>query len=124
MELLQSYRWPGNVRELANAVERAVILSRGQVLRPAAFLGHFDDAQPEATYRGERVKQDLGPQPTSEPAILAPESSFDLEELEGRAIQRALAATGGNRVRAAKLLGISERTLRNKLKAAKSTEPS
>ena len=40
---------------------------------------------------------------------------FDLDEIERRAIVRALAATGGNRTRAAKLLGISERTLRNKL---------
>ncbi|MFL5518255.1 MAG: helix-turn-helix domain-containing protein, partial [Gemmatimonadales bacterium] len=44
-----------------------------------------------------------------------PDVPFDLDALERRAIARALEATGGNRVRAAKLLGISERTLRNKL---------
>ncbi|MGH7629894.1 MAG: response regulator [Gemmatimonadales bacterium] len=46
---------------------------------------------------------------------------FDLDELERRAIDRALKATGGNRTRAAKLLGISERTLRNKLNGPKVT---
>jgi DNA-binding NtrC family response regulator len=45
--------------------------------------------------------------------------AFNLDELERHAIQRALVATGGNRTRAAKLLGISERTLRNKLNGPK-----
>jgi DNA-binding NtrC family response regulator len=44
-----------------------------------------------------------------------PSDPYNLDELERQAIQRALVATGGNRTRAAKLLGISERTLRNKL---------
>ncbi|HET8625612.1 MAG TPA: helix-turn-helix domain-containing protein [Gemmatimonadales bacterium] len=46
---------------------------------------------------------------------------FNLDELEKKAIVRALAATGGNRARAAKLLGISERTLRNKLNFPRAT---
>ncbi len=49
--------------------------------------------------------------------------SLDLEELEAATIQRALVVTGGNRTRAAKLLGISERTLRNKLNSPKQTTP-
>jgi DNA-binding NtrC family response regulator len=110
VQLLQRYAWPGNVRELANAVERAVILSRGTVLLPGAFDDQLRDA-------GE---------PVSPPALVpsvgqagAPAAAeplpFDLDEIERRAIVRALEATGGNRTRAAKLLGISERTLRNKL---------
>jgi DNA-binding NtrC family response regulator len=49
------------------------------------------------------------------PVPSAASESFNLDELERLAIIRALQATGGNRTRAAKLLGISERTLRNKL---------
>jgi len=57
------------------------------------------------------------------PAAIPPkdEPVFDLDELERRAIERALAATGGNRTRAARLLGISERTLRNRLNQPKPT---
>jgi DNA-binding NtrC family response regulator len=53
------------------------------------------------------------------PEGLPPVPIYNLDELERRAIERALAATGGNRTRAAKLLGISERTLRNKLNGPK-----
>ena len=57
-----------------------------------------------------------GDVPLMPAAVPADETAFDLEVLERRAILRALEATGGNRTRASKLLGISERTLRNKLK--------
>src|SRR4029450_5135558 len=82
IQLLQRHSWPGNVRELANAIERAVILSRGTVLHPAAF-----------------------DQPLREGGNPADAQLFDLDEIERRAIDRALEATGGNRTRAAKLLG-------------------
>jgi DNA-binding NtrC family response regulator len=112
LAVLQAYPWPGNVRELSNAVERAVILSRGGALRPSDFQGHLD--HPDG---GLAVALPAGDQPLELPARQAPEpdAPFDLDSLERRAILRALEATGGNRVRAAKLLGISERTLRNKL---------
>jgi DNA-binding NtrC family response regulator len=90
LDLLQRYSWPGNVRELANAVERAVLLCRENALQPRDF---------------DRPIQDAGT------------PAYNLEAIERRAIERALTATGGNRTRAAKLLGISERTLRNKLNA-------
>jgi DNA-binding NtrC family response regulator len=115
IELLLRHSWPGNVRELANVVERAVILSRGGVLRPEAFQGIIEAVVPRPT-----------PPPTVGAVTAAAAASgtlvadaapepFDLDELERMAIGRALVATGGNRTRAAKLLGISERTLRNKL---------
>jgi two-component system, NtrC family, response regulator HydG len=90
LDLLQRYAWPGNVRELANAVERAVLLCRGNVLQPGDFDRPIQDAAAPA---------------------------YNLDAIERLAIERALAATGGNRTRAARLLGISERTLRNKLNA-------
>ena len=86
-EALRALSWKGNVRELANAVERAVILCRTGRLTPDLF--------PETT--------------------AAAAEGFDLKELGRTAIRRALVATNGNRTRAARLLGISERTLRNKL---------
>jgi len=111
LALLQSYEWPGNVRELANAMERAVILARGGPLRPAEVLSHLDHGPPASAAPGQ-VGRDVT------------DTSFDLDTLEHRAILRALEATGGNRVRAAKLLGISERTLRNKLKVARPPQAS
>ncbi|MBA3346101.1 MAG: sigma-54-dependent Fis family transcriptional regulator [Gemmatimonadales bacterium] len=115
MQLLQRYSWPGNVRELANAIERAVILSRGSVLQPSAFDGHLQEAGAAA-----EVSRTAAPAPAP-PAAADPAEPlpFDLDAVERRAIERALEATRGNRTRAAKLLGISERTLRNKLNIPK-----
>jgi DNA-binding NtrC family response regulator len=95
---LRAYPWPGNVRELQNAVERAVILSP-----PDGGLkaDDFPSAAP----------------PSAEEAILPQGGLITLDELEKRAIIEALRRTGGNRTHAATALGISIRTLRNKLAA-------
>lgn len=114
MDLLMLHSWPGNVRELANAVERAVILSRGNPLRPDVFHGMLDSAVRPAAPAPPGITVPATAQPA--PATVADGSAaFNLDALERVAIQRALVATGGNRSKAAKLLGISERTLRNKL---------
>ena len=89
-----AWRWPGNVRELANALERAAILADGDVIAA-------DDLRLDA------------------PASAAPSQAVDLRplvDLEREAIERALRAVGGNRRRAAEILGIGERTLYDKLK--------
>lgn len=101
-EALMAKPWLGNIRELENAVGRAVILSRGGRLTPDAFA---EPAPPRGD--GGRGAETKAPAETPE--------TLDLRELERIAIQRALARTGGHRSRAAELLGISERTLRNKL---------
>jgi two-component system response regulator HydG len=111
VQLLQRFSWPGNVRELANSIERAVILCRGNVLLPSAFDDQLGDADGPAALPAAAVPNVAR---AGEPVAAEP-LPFDLDELERRAIVRALEATGGNRTRAAKLLGISERTLRNKL---------
>jgi two-component system response regulator HydG len=101
MDHLVRQPWPGNIRELQNAVERAVILRRNDRLTPDVF------ALPRAAGT---------PAPAAAAAGQAgAELPLDLGELERIAIGRALAKTGGHRSRAAELLGISERTLRNKL---------
>jgi len=108
MDLLQQYDWPGNVRELGNAVERAVILSRGDTLLPEAFAGTLDGA-------ARQTKENTTVTAEHEGDIRIPAGVFNLGEVERILIDGALRETGGNRTRAAKLLGISERTLRNKL---------
>jgi DNA-binding NtrC family response regulator len=106
LDSLQRYPWPGNVRELANAVERAVILCRGSTLQLADFDRQIRDA----------AAHPLRPAMVDLTATGAAEATdYNLDAIERMAIERALAATGGNRTRAARLLGISERTLRNKL---------
>lgn len=93
LKKLQDHSWPGNVRELENVLQRAVLLSDNPVLEPEDL--EFDPVDPS---------QDAAPLPL-----------MSLEEMERRMIQKALADTDGNRTRAAHILGISVRTLRNKL---------
>jgi len=90
-----------------------VILSRGGVLQPAAFQGVLEAAGrlPEGPAWRAPPGRPGSPEMAEEP--------FDLQEIERRAIRRALLATNNNRTRAARLLGISERTLRNKLNGRK-----
>jgi DNA-binding NtrC family response regulator len=107
LERLMKRRWLGNVRELANAVERAVILCRSGRLAPDSFGPDVFDTPASA------APASAPDAPAAAPAVL--ESTLKLKEIERWAIERALAATGGHRSRAADLLGISERTLRNKL---------
>jgi len=109
MEALRERTWPGNVRELANAIERGVILQRnGRLTLGAAPIEGRAAVRPAAA---------LVPVPAAaerEP-VASDGASLNLRDLERDAIERALAATGGHRTKAARLLGISERTLRSKL---------
>ncbi|MCI0433251.1 MAG: sigma-54 dependent transcriptional regulator [Gemmatimonadetes bacterium] len=109
MALLAAHPWPGNVRELAHAVERAVILSDGPVIGPDAF-----DLLP-----GRRITGTPGPR-SANTGYAVP--TLNIAEAERALIERALATTSQNRTRAADLLGISVRTLRNKLNRPDSDE--
>jgi len=109
IDLLQRRAWPGNIRELANAVERAVILNRTGSLGRESFES---SREPVASPAGGATAAS----PAAEPAF-----PLELAALERIAIQRALQATGGRRTKAAELLGISERTLRNKLNPPRAT---
>ena len=117
--LLQRHSWPGNIRELANIIERAVILTRGRTLGPEAFDVRIP---PVAAALVSGGRPEAAPAVQAAPAAAAPAAAagvpadlYNLDAVEAIMIERALRATGGNRTRAAGLLGISERTLRNKL---------
>ena len=96
MRHLMSYDWPGNVRELENAIERAVALGSGPIL-------HVGDLPSNLQYAQASV-------------IPAQGESVPLEELERRAIFNALRETSGDKLAAARLLGIGKTTLYRKLK--------
>ncbi len=120
---MQAYRWPGNVRELQNTVERAVILSEaGRPVSAAALglpgeLAKFDAIAAEELAASDAAAS--APSQLEEPS--APTFTdgngtvLRLDELEKQAIAAALRQTEGNRTKAAAALGISIRTLRNKL---------
>lgn len=129
---LKNYAWPGNVRELQNLMERAVLLAGGGAITPSHFLLEneewpiFEETLPEQqiepleknTYEQPDIKPNLIetqktiPLSTSTPF---PNAVIPLHEMERLMIIKGLEATSGNRTQAAELLGISIRTLRNKL---------
>ncbi|MER3424345.1 MAG: two-component system response regulator, partial [Nitrospiraceae bacterium] len=96
MGLLQRYSWPGNVRELENAIERAVSLAHGPLILPEDL--------PESV-------RDFKPLSVIQTGSASTEALITLEEMEKRYLARVLRETGGNKVRAAKILGIDRRTL-------------
>ena len=121
---LLEYDWPGNVRELQNLMERAVLLSGGKAITPRHFLLESDEwplflDEPEGDDGGDGEPSPAA-SPDGEQSPGAPPDAFaggviPLHEMERIMIQKGLEQTGGNRTQAAELLGISVRTLRNKL---------
>ena len=97
MEVLQSYGWPGNVRELENALERAVILTNGNVIDTNGLPASIAERRAEAL-----VSDRSSPNPT-------------LHTIERAYIQWVLQGEQGNKTRAAEVLGIDPSTLHRKL---------
>jgi DNA-binding NtrC family response regulator len=97
--LLTRYPWPGNVRELRNIIERATVLASGEEIGAAEMALYL-------------------PKPTAE----TDDNLLPLEEIERRHILKVLRQTGGNRARAAKVLGVDPKTLYNKLKTYEVSE--
>ncbi len=110
MGALREYRWPGNVRELRNVVERAVVLSQNEMI-DLADLALCPLGLPSDTASGKAGRQPFVPEP--------------LEEVEKRHILATIEASGGNKTKAAAILGIERSTLDRKLArwAAKAPKP-
>lgn len=99
LELFRRYTWPGNVRELRNTLERAVVVCSGEVLRKADLAPDFGRTTP-AVPEGDRTLR----------------AGLTVGEAERLLIRETLAFTSNNKTRAAEMLGISLKTLHNKLK--------
>lgn len=95
--ILENYDWPGNVRELKNVIQRAVLISTGEVILPQHLSPRFQSAKIQSESISFRV-------------------GTPLSEIEREMIILCLEATGNNRKETAELLGISRRALYNKLK--------
>ncbi len=119
---LQQHEFPGNVRELENVLRRAAALAAGSVISPEDIEGLLERTRPawpepgaQASGVAEMIEDEFAQaRPgTPEPGL------YDrvLARLEAPLIQRTLAATGGNQIRAAVILGINRNTLRKKIQA-------
>ena len=126
VEWLKNYEFPGNVRELQNLMERAVLLANGRPVEPRHFLLQDedwplfeDDAAPEPAPQAVSAAPDAAPAESAPPAAAQSAATIGsvipLHEMERIMILKGLEVTSGNRTQAAELLGISVRTLRNKL---------
>jgi DNA-binding NtrC family response regulator len=104
LAVLRRYTWPGNVRELRNVLERALIVCPGDLIGVAHL-----PAPPAAALAPVEAPTDR----TAEELHLQIGTTVD--EAERRIILRTLAHTGNNKTRAAEILGISLKTLHNKL---------
>ena len=100
LERLQSYAWPGNVRQLRSVLEAAVAMNRTGVIQAGDLHLSEDAAEGDG-----------------------PSVPLNLEELEAWAVRKALEKTGGNNVRAARLLGIHRDTLLSKVKKYRIERP-
>ncbi|MGA7574755.1 MAG: sigma-54 dependent transcriptional regulator [Terriglobales bacterium] len=99
---LQAHNWPGNVRELGNFVRRVITLSDSREIGPE----YLESELPGVA--GSRTK------PLVSAALPPPGSS--MREVERRLLEATLQSTGGNRTRTAEMLGVSLRTIRNKIR--------
>jgi DNA-binding NtrC family response regulator len=129
MKRLEIYKWPGNVRELRNTIERAVILAGSGMLGEEHLPPHFGEpgfAPPptgivtagsgRAATESSEVQRYL-----DESNSVRVEVGTTVDEAERQLILKTLVATHNNKTKAAEILGISSKTLQNKLKEYSNT---
>ena len=123
LEGIEKHNWPGNVRELANCVRRAAALATGaeigQEALESATWSQFATAPSNLPIGHTRVKKLDGEKPDVETTEGDDHlrAGVSLENMERKLLEMTLAATHGNRSRAAELLGVSLRTVRNKIRS-------
>jgi DNA-binding NtrC family response regulator len=113
LDRLQSHSWPGNVRELANFMRRVLTLSETHDLDARCFEMEFQDSTGLA--RTSHIQVSQAPAAQAPPSSLAP-AGTPIRQVERLHLEKTLALTDGNRTVAAEMLGISLRTLRNKIR--------
>jgi two-component system response regulator HydG len=97
LKILTAYSWPGNVRELENVIQRAMTLCRGEIIQPEDLPLHMvQEADENLAEKGLRKK-------------------YTLDQLEKEYIRKVLIEVGGNKSKAAEILGLDRKTLYRKL---------
>lgn len=115
LEQMQNYHWPGNIRELENVIRRAIVLCKGNVITEELVNEEFQVAEKLNVRDSEKVAVF----PYWKDNISRYEGKLYekvMSETEQVLLEQVLKATGGNQVQAAKILGISRFTLRDRLK--------
>jgi DNA-binding NtrC family response regulator len=117
MNIFAKYHWPGNVRQLRNVVRTSLILGTGETLSLADVSWIFDELQPLPQRKDSDNSYSFGKRESLSPDADGREElgGVPLEQVERKAILDTLRQTGGNQTKAAKVLGISDRTLRGKI---------
>ena len=98
INILSSYSWPGNIRELRNFCENLVVLNRGGEISPYDLDARFFSGSSDSNFNVQGV-----------------DTTLSVEENEKRLLRNALLQAGGNRTKAAQLMGVSRRTLHRKI---------
>jgi two-component system response regulator HydG len=112
LRLMIGYDWPGNVRELEHALERAVALSSG----PLLHLGDFPTQLQNHHHHAEQARESLQAEATGRRSGDVASDVVSIAELEKQAILRTIRQLNGDKLMAARLLGIGKTTLYRKLK--------
>ena len=125
LEMLRRHRWPGNVRELENLIRRLAVLQSGDAITAAAVSAELKEPvrpvpaeEDEPQSLAVAVEQHLTRYFLAQGDRLPPPGVYDriIQEVERPLISICLAATRGNQIRAAQLLGLNRNTLRKKIR--------
>ncbi len=109
LKMLTEYDWHGNIRELKNCIERLVILSQDEIIKPGDVALAMPDACSPESFISQLEK-------SAEPAAGTVSSFLSLEKAEKKYVQYVFEITGENHTRTAEILGISKRCLYDKLR--------